>query len=474
METRWALPLLVALSLVVACGERPPSSPSPLADRAATPLSPLDADAQVAINFGRSIAADDEGTLHVVWFEDEGGPGSVWHRRSPDGGQTWEAPRHVADVFQPQGTAVVAAAGAYVYVAWHDFTGGNPDIRLQRSTDRGATWEAPFTLVGGSAPSAFPSLAAFGERVRVVWGDNRDGEHAEIYTSGSCNGGESWSAPQRISSTPYESWVPTVALNDDVTIVAWIDYRDANEELYIRRSLDQGDSWEPVQRLTNDPADSWAPSLALDGETVHIAWFDRRHALSDELDLEATLDEALRLVGLAPGPPAPARDPASYYLPRFQERRDATQARVSEAAPAWVRGGGDPKELEALFRRLEGQARAWEEGWEIYYLRSTDRGASFAPEVRLTDVPGRSLRPSVAASGETVTIAWFDVRDDQSDIFLLRSPDGGNNWDPEERVTRSDAFSMRPSVAITGEAVHLFWREATESGGRATYSSLPR
>ena len=136
METRWALPLLVALSLVVACGERPPSSPSPLADRAATPLSPLDADAQVAINFGRSIAADDEGTLHVVWFEDEGGPGSVWHRRSPDGGQTWEAPRHVADVFQPQGTAVVAAAGAYVYVAWHDFTGGNPDIRLQRSTDR--------------------------------------------------------------------------------------------------------------------------------------------------------------------------------------------------------------------------------------------------------------------------------------------------------------------------------------------------
>jgi len=163
----------------------------PLAERAPTPLSPLDADAQVAINFGRTIAADDEGTLHVVWFEDEGGPDSVWYRRSRDGGQTWEAPRHVAAVLQPQGTAVVAAAGPQVYIAWDDFTRGNGDIHLQRSTARGATWEAPFTLVGGPAP-AFPSLAAFGDRVQLVWDDHRDGEHAELYTSGSRNGGESW------------------------------------------------------------------------------------------------------------------------------------------------------------------------------------------------------------------------------------------------------------------------------------------
>ena len=461
--------LLVATA--AACGDRSESGGAEPA--APIALSPAGANAQVAINFGRSIAADDGGTVHAVWFEDEGAPGTVWHGRSTDGGETWEDPRLVADVFQPQGTAVVAASGANVYVAWHDFTRGNGDVFLQRSTDRGESWGPARAIVSGDAPSAFPSIAAFDDHVQVVWGDNRHDGYAEVYTMASHDAGETWAHPQRLSETPFESWVPTVAVNDAVTVVAWIDYQDANEELYLRRSLDRGETWEPAQRLTDDPADTWAPSLAMDGETVHIAWFDRRHATSDERDIEAALDAALELVGSTPEP-VPARDPATYYLPLFEERREAKLATIEEAAAAWAERGGDPDELESLLREFEARVREWDGGWEIYYRRSEDGGASFGPEVRLTEVAGKSLRPSIVAGGAFVAVAWLDERDEQMDVFLRRSLDGGLTWEREERLTDSAAESMRPGAALGDGTIHVLWSEGTEADRRTTHLAIGR
>ena len=142
-------------------------------------------------------------------------------------------------------------------------------LRLDElARDRGAT-----VLVGaGMMPGLTDLLAAHGSRVHAAWGDTRSGD-AEIYVRSSDDAGRSFDAEQRLSDEPYASWVPSVDAWDDVAVVAWVDYRDANEEEYLRVTRDGGRTWEPAVRVTEDPADSWAPSVAVRGEAIFLTWF---------------------------------------------------------------------------------------------------------------------------------------------------------------------------------------------------------
>jgi hypothetical protein len=58
--------------------------------------------------------------------------------------------------------------------------------------------------------------------------------------------------------------------------VAWYDYRDGNEEIYYKRSIDGGDTWGADTRLTNAAGGSYNPSVAVYGNNVHVAWQDDR------------------------------------------------------------------------------------------------------------------------------------------------------------------------------------------------------
>jgi CspA family cold shock protein len=251
--------------------------------------------------------------------------------------------------------------------------------------------------------------------------------------------------------------VGTIEAAGELVVAAWVDYRDANEEEYLRRSLDAGASWGPLRRLTHNPADSWAPSLAIAGTTVHLAWFDRRNAGATDHDVERALDAAARLVGLKTAPP-PDRDAAVYYLPPLLRRLEQTRREIAAAAPAWVGRGGDPRRLERLLREWKRRMEAWSSGWEIYYKRSTDGGAHWGPDVRLTTAPGPSLRPSIVASGREVSVAWFDGRDGAgTEIYFKTSSDGGRHWGGDRRLTHARGQSAHVSIAQAGEALYLVW-----------------
>src|SRR5439155_26135274 len=147
-----------------------------------------------------------------------------------------------------------------------------PQIILRQSTDAGASWDAGTQLT--DLPGTHPSLAAWESRLYLVWGDLRAG-HAEIYGRRSTDFGVTWEEEQRLTDLPDASWTPSIAVQGDDVYLAWVDTRDGNEEEYFKRSRDGGVTWGPDTRLTNNPANSWAPSLAVSGQTLHLVWFDQ-------------------------------------------------------------------------------------------------------------------------------------------------------------------------------------------------------
>jgi hypothetical protein len=123
----------------------------------------------------------------VAWDDRRDGAGDVRMNRSTDSGATWL----LADVrldtdaagAAPSSNAVVAGSGDVVFVGWIDQRGGIHDVYLNASLDAGATWMASDVRLDTDVPSAGFSnalaLGASGQKLRAIWEDAR-GSPSEI------------------------------------------------------------------------------------------------------------------------------------------------------------------------------------------------------------------------------------------------------------------------------------------------------
>lgn len=427
----------------------------------------------LSFNFARTIAADQEGAVHIVWFDTRNGVAQVYYKQSPDGGRRWGPDIPLSHSLKGAVHPTIAVDGPDLYVGWHDFRHGRPDVFLRHSRNRGMSWQPERRLTTEVVSGAHPSVAASAHGVHVVWGGEAQGS-PEVYIRSSLDQGESWSPPTLVSERPYASWVGTVAASGRHVYVAWVDYRDANEEEYIRHSPDGGTTWGAPGRLTHDVADSWAASLGVSGNIVHVAWFDRRHAGLTDVDVENRLNRVLLLFGHH-AEPSPPRDPHVFYLDPFMRRVQYKIERMQNILPQWVQMGGDVREFERLFRDFQESMMYWTMGWEVYYKRSTDGGATWGEDTRLTSAGGVSLRPSLAiADDRTLHVVWFDGRNGELDVYYKESRDEGDSWDPDVRLTTARGDSELPSVAVSGRAVHIAWIDRREGQPELYYKRRDR
>ncbi len=310
---------------------------------------------QLGYHFTKSIAADRAGRVHVVWYDTRDGDPHVYYKRSRDRGTTWGPDIRLSDSPAPQEQPAIAVSRSSVYVVWHDLRDGSMDVYFKQSKDGGDTWGPDIQLSHGDGDSMYPSIAASGLTLHVTFSDDRDG-HIEVYYTHSLDGGAVWAPEIRLSGSPEDSWTPSVVASGHLVYAVWTDTRDGNEEEYFKRSIDDGVTWGPDVRLTNDPANSWAPVIDASGQTVHCAWFDQKDSPIQPRDAEKKLDVVLALLGL-PVKPEP-KGVMLFVEPKNAKQRIEVKIRkIHAAAPAWIQQGGDEAKLRAIMRDFERMVR---------------------------------------------------------------------------------------------------------------------
>jgi hypothetical protein len=94
--------------------------------------------------------------------------------------------------------------------------------------------------------------------------------------------------------------------------------------------------------------------------------------------------------------------------------------------------------------------------FEILYKRSTDDGATWGTDTRLTNDPAYSAYCDISASGQYVHVVWQDSRYfGNYNLFYKRSTDGGTTWEADNRITYNGAGNL--SVVSSGQFVHMLW-----------------
>jgi len=225
-----------------------------------------------------AITVDPSGSIYVVWCDDTPGNYEIYCRKSSDEGATWgPTSRLTWNLGHSLYPAIAADLTNNIHVVWQDDTMGNYEVNYRKSTDGGATWGATKRLAStpGNSQNVAIATAAMdsGVGLHVVWQDETPGL-AEIYYTGSSDGGETWSAAKRLSWNSAESYDPAIAVDSKKQVhVFWSDAMPGNYEILYGKSKDGGATWTPTRRLTFNADGSYEPAAALDGAgNPYIVW----------------------------------------------------------------------------------------------------------------------------------------------------------------------------------------------------------
>lgn len=266
-----------------------------------------------------SIVFDSAGHAHLCYiaFDKLGTPqywargatrNGIFVRRSPDGGQTWEA--NAAAVasheslpgipFEDKPYIVAATAGPHagdLYIGWTQFTLTTTELLFSRSTDGGATWSKPIKLnsVPGlprddnGALEGFDGTVAPDGTLYAIW-DDRNG----IMMAESHDGGVSFSRERRIlpagpaffgiTEVARSNGFPQIGIDprNGRLYVAWSDYSNGDVDVFVSYSSDHGKVWSAPVRVNNDPIhngnDQFFQWMAVDpvSSAVNVIFYDRR------------------------------------------------------------------------------------------------------------------------------------------------------------------------------------------------------
>ena len=259
--------------------------------------------------------------------------------------------------------------------------------------------EPPGQLTKGSpgrrAIPRRPAIAvdSFGY-LHVVWEDTTPGNN-EIYYKQSTDGGASWSTNKRLTWTSGSSREPAIAAYGyGILHVIWQDLTTGDYEIYHKVSIAAGAAWSTSKRLTWTPGYSRLPAIAVDSSgNLHMVYQDD-----------------------TPG------NPEIYY--KQTTDNGATWSTGKMLSPRGIYPLWDESRCPAIAVDSFGYLHVvWEDNTpgnnEIYYKQSTDTGATWSTNKRLTWTAGDSESPAIAVdSSDNLHLVWHDFTPGNPDDLL--------------------------------------------------------
>lgn len=246
--------------------------------------------------FQARLAVDGAGTVHVTWLQGQevsllrlaGPPSPIVASRSTDGGRTFSSPLRVSSPTRERvgaASPVIDSDGQLV-VLYEDFKDDQRDFEnlegppwdqpfalvVTRPTDGGRAFSRGVELESGVVPTRrflvfvpdFPSLAAGpGDTLYAAWADGRNGDE-DVFLRRSDDDGRTWSAPVRVNDNPEKDgtsqYLPRVDVSPDGRVdVVFLDRRRDRADIMTDATLgwshDDGDSFRNA-RLSKKPFSS--------------------------------------------------------------------------------------------------------------------------------------------------------------------------------------------------------------------------
>jgi hypothetical protein len=341
-----------------------------------------------------SSIASNGSIIHVVWQDTRDTNSEIYYKRSTDEGVTWNNDVRLTINSSPSEIPSITLSGSIIHVVWRDMRDGNMEIYYKRSNDNGTTWGADMRITNTPSVSSYPKVSSSGSTLHLVWQDI-SGSFFELFYKRSSDGGITWSSETQL--TTHTSGVPgnpNLSCNESTVHLVWSDSKDGDDEIYYKRSTDNGINWGSDVRLTNRIGSSGPPTISVLANDIHIAWVDS----------------------------------AKVYYKR-SSNNGITWSVDTILTPGTF--GGQSSANPSIFLSGSMVHLAYSYGSsnsEIYYNRSTDGGISWGINTQISNSVSVARDTRITASGTSAHVIWTDTRHGSTnhEIYYKRNPTGNS------------------------------------------------
>ena len=350
------------------------------------------------------------------------------------GGEPFVERRLGPDMGHTQNETSIDVAGKTLIAGWNQFADSGLVMGAGRSIDRAESWtwelfsghdvmSDPAVKAGGGGRWYFAYLAAGGG----------GGSDVEIYVRRSVDDGATWQPPVPVTDNTGFDDKPYLDARGDELLVAWADFSFSPARVRAARSLDGGQTFGNDTVLIDAPAggNGACPVIATDG-TYFVFW---RGSSQEFLWMSRSADQGANwteMAAIAPMSPLPSTLPGGFRIVNLPSAAD--DPLTGDLLVVWN---------DQLFG-----------GPDILAITSDDGGDTWSEPVRVNDDVGGDAQffPWVTFDGEGIAhVVWYDRRENgfDVDVYFASSADGGATWSPNVRVT---AASFAPVLPWEGGA----------------------
>ena len=381
--------------------------------------------------------------------------------------------------------AQFAVSGNRIYAIWQEVTAGGNDVVQIRSVDSGITYEKLQHVSTATGKSSNPSIAVSGNTVYAVWTQLSDDGSYGIFFTRSLDGGGTYEKEKQLATTLGEAPYAKLVVFGNATYVVWTQPTDiGTHEIFFTRSLNGGADFNEPVNVSNNPGDSLSPQVSAFNGSVYVVWTDDSYDNAEILVSKSTSngDSFEKAINVS-------NNPGESLNPQIFTSRGRISVVWEDATPS--NGANN----DILFARSNSTAVNFDEpvnvsnnpgqslnptvaasgatvyvAWrdssqaannEIYLARSINNGATFGNFTNLSNTTGDSTGQSLAASNTNVYIAWSDRSLGNADIIFIKSNNYGATFEKTKNLSNNPEESIIPHISLIGDREYILWRDET-------------
>jgi hypothetical protein len=156
----------------------------------------------------------------------------------------------------------------YRYAVWSAGEEEDRYIFFSRSTDGGNTFSSPLSISGKSRTPVFnPEVSSSGNNIYVVWQGQSENGNQDVFMRKSVDNGSSFSGVENLSNDPGGSGNPQVMINGNTTHVAWEGTTPGNNYIFYSKS-DDGFKFDSPQKIGDNKGIPYSPELIVSDNPV--------------------------------------------------------------------------------------------------------------------------------------------------------------------------------------------------------------
>ncbi|HJU14638.1 MAG TPA: PEFG-CTERM sorting domain-containing protein [Candidatus Nitrosotalea sp.] len=376
--------------------------------------------------------------VYLGWVDRTAGQFGAKIAHSSDGGASFGHEVNLGSIGGAIDNIRIAGSGGAVVAVWQSFSANKSSIAFAKSTDNGTTFGPPVQISNSTRDSAFPQVAVSGSHVYVAWLDRTEGDITNVVFAKSDDGGTTFGTPVSITSHAGTSGIPKIYADGSNVYLLWEDNGEKNFEIFLASSSNSGNTFDLPVNISNDAGNSGTPQMSVSGKNIYVVWMD-----------DSSGHYAVMLSRSTDG------------AQTFSNPVDLSQSKQDSGYPQIASDGSN------VYVAWTGTIT--EKNYDVYFTKSTDGGQTFGQPLDISNSPGASGWPQVAATGN-VYVSWVDNSPGPYDVYITKSTDGGASFGQPVDVSNSVGGTWYNQMVATPNTVYLSWLGVGQNNSQITFS----